>query len=60
MKFNVVGQVFLADGFDYIVEANSAEEAEQIVRKMIEDEDAGQPDPGLQEICINSVERMPE
>lgn len=58
-KFNIIGTVHLADGFDYTIEAENRLKARAIAMQRAKD--IGQYESiELQEVCINEVNLIKE
>ena len=56
-KWNISGTVYYADGFDFDdIEANTEDAARKEAVRRIKEGDLYQPDPVLQEICIETVQ----
>lgn len=58
MKWVVTGQVFLADGFDYEIEADTEARAREMALGRAKR--TAWCDAEIQEVCINSVQKVEE
>jgi conjugal transfer/entry exclusion protein len=57
-RWVISGTVYYADGFDFEIDAETEDQARAEAERIIETGDAYQPDPQLQEICIETVQVM--
>lgn len=56
MRWIVTGQVFLADGFDYEIEADTEAQARKIAKRQAYDDIW--PEAEIQEVCINGSQEV--